>query len=294
MMAGGYAGAGGGMVTGPGVTMTTGRAGAGGGACAGNGACAEGCADVCCEGTGGVVTTGWQYVGQGRGDYAAAPSYNYTGQGAGDWERVVTTQYSGWRCKPCCIALPLLLLLLPLLYFLMRSMDGDEKSNSVHSQSQIIVTHPSTVAPVNCHDTTGWDKAKQAFCCKHFHMGCPETTPKPTAPPQPVPVPTPQPFVPPPAPVPITSLPFDCAADWTTCYSCLQHRWSIAKREWCCVHARRGCTTPPPPQPTSAPYDCFADYTTCHHCLIKRWSISKRNWCCTNANKGCSTLPAGR
>merc|ERR1719411_2190920 len=113
-------------------------------------------------------------------------------------------------------------------------------------------------------------------CCQMFHVGCPP-------------------------PVPPSSQPFDCNADWTTCYTCLQHRWSPAKRDWCCHHGGRGCPTPPPPpaQPpvvrppvvppvaTSAPYDCAADYTTCHHCLEKRWSISKRNWCCTNKGKGC-------
>jgi len=173
----------------------------------------------------------------------------------------------------------LLLLLLPLLYFLMKSTGGDQMNHAIDGETQIVV--PDTPA-VNCNATIGWDAAKQAFCCANFHVGCPETTPKPTT--------TPKPFT--------TSLPFDCNADWTTCYTCLQHRWSVAKRGWCCEHARRGCPTQAPvpqPQPvTSAPYDCNADYTTCHHCLINRWSISKRTWCCTNAHKGCSTLPGGR
>jgi len=86
-----------------------------------------------------------------------------------------------------------------------------------------------------------------------------------------------------------TSLPFDCNADYTSCYHCLQKHWSTAKRAWCCANGGRGCSTTAPPATTSLPYDCNADYTECYHCLQKRWSTPKRTWCCANGGRGCST-----
>jgi len=291
-----------------------GVAGGGGfaGAAAGGGA-GDGCAQACCDGTGAVTSTSWQYVGPGRGGYSQVSSYNYLGEGAGDWQRVVTTQFSGWQPKPCCLGLLCLMLLLPLVYVLLgKFTDGTDNSTGPDDQKTVpkIATLIVTPAPgPNCLDKSGWTPQKQSYCCEHFKIGCPRPQPPPPQPPQPPPPQPPQPPPPqpprpqpptPPVPPPPTSRPFDCSADWTTCHSCLLHRWSPAKRDYCCRTARRGCPmpgpappappAPPPPQPAppiSEPYDCQAGYTHCHHCLADKWSVSKINWCCAHHSMGC-------
>jgi len=131
-----------------------------------------------------------------------------------------------------------------------------------------------------------WSVGKRAWCCAHGGRGC-STTPPPA---------TPAPTTP-----ATTSLPYDCNADYISCYHCLEKKWSVGKRAWCCAHGGRGCsTTPPPATPppttapatTSLPYDCNADYISCYHCLEKKWSVGKRAWCCAHGGRGCSTTPA--
>eukprot|EP00419_Tripos_fusus_P023039 CAMPEP_0172721054 /NCGR_PEP_ID=MMETSP1074-20121228/78227_1 /TAXON_ID=2916 /ORGANISM="Ceratium fusus, Strain PA161109" /LENGTH=724 /DNA_ID=CAMNT_0013546695 /DNA_START=73 /DNA_END=2247 /DNA_ORIENTATION=+ len=41
-----------------------------------------------------------------------------------------------------------------------------------------------------------------------------------------------------------TSLPFDCSADYTDCWECLQRHWSKAKLQYCCKHEKKGCAAP--------------------------------------------------
>uniref|UniRef100_A0A7S0B6J8 Uncharacterized protein n=1 Tax=Pyrodinium bahamense TaxID=73915 RepID=A0A7S0B6J8_9DINO len=174
----------------------------------------------------------------------------------------------------------------------------------------------TTIATYDCHAglskwVTGWSAAKKVWCCARKHLGChpPLTRPKPPPVPR-----TPPPTRPPPPPAP--TAPFDCNEDYVSCYHCLMHRWSIAKREWCCRHGGRGCSTPlppattprppppqttaplvqhlrptPPPPPTAAPFDCSVDYVECYHCLMHRWSVAKRQWCCQHGGRGCATSP---
>jgi len=299
-----------GMATGGGAIGGAGSSGfvggGGAGACAGAGG--EGCAEVCCDGTGAVTSASWQYVGPGKGGYSQVTNYNYNGMGQGDWERVSSVQYSGWRLKPCCLGVLMLGLLLPLLY-LVFNLFSDKTDKSEGPDLQILYTTKAPPGP-NCLDKSAWTPSKQTYCCQHFKIGCPQPQPPAPPPPRPPP-PRPQPPVPPTPPQPqppvTTSRPFDCSADWTTCYSCLQHRWSPAKRDYCCATARRGCPQPAPPvqppppmpqpappappappaAPVSEPYDCNAGYTHCHHCLADKWSVSKIDWCCAHKGMGC-------
>jgi len=124
--AGGFAGAmpGGSFAGGP---LGSGRAfhpgQAGGSCCAADTASAGDCAGTCggmeaacCEAEGAVTDTRWAYVGEGRGAYSTAPTYNYVGDGCGGYEREVTTTYYGWKFRKCCLILVALLLLPPVVY----------------------------------------------------------------------------------------------------------------------------------------------------------------------------------
>lgn len=67
-----------------------------------------------------ITTTDWNYVGEGRGEFAGITSYSYVGQGTGSFSREVIVTPYGCRLRPCCIVLSLLGLLLPLLFYLFR------------------------------------------------------------------------------------------------------------------------------------------------------------------------------
>jgi len=134
---------------------------------------------------------------------------------------------------------------------------------------------PATSLKFDCnagfsHWQQGWSLTKKSWCCQHAARACPPTPILMSAPSPPLPAPPPPPLpprqLPPPKPQvsvpvlvpapqqPVTSLPFDCNADWQECYSCLLTRWSVGKRAWCCAHARRGCPQgQPPPQPSPPP-----------------------------------------
>mmetsp|Transcript_112590 Transcript_112590/g.223821 ORF Transcript_112590/g.223821 Transcript_112590/m.223821 type:complete len:340 (+) Transcript_112590:52-1071(+) len=123
-----------------------------------------------------------------------------------------------------------------------------------------------------------------------------------------------------PTPSPVAPEPFDCTQGGL---------WSMAKKEWCCAHYHKGCTTrsppsgPPPPRPppppppirvnvpvphpipvpvpvpvpapiapTPPPFDCNADFVDCPPCLATRWSVGKRAWCCAHAHRGCPVAGA--
>eukprot|EP00420_Gonyaulax_spinifera_P033355 CAMPEP_0197876058 /NCGR_PEP_ID=MMETSP1439-20131203/5141_1 /TAXON_ID=66791 /ORGANISM="Gonyaulax spinifera, Strain CCMP409" /LENGTH=408 /DNA_ID=CAMNT_0043495327 /DNA_START=11 /DNA_END=1234 /DNA_ORIENTATION=+ len=125
----------------PGFGVQPGVPGAGGASCVGGPGAACGGFGVCCEPAGAMVTnTGWAYVGEGRGDFAAMPSYNYVGQGVGAYTKEVTTVSYGWKLRPCCVALLLLGLLLPLLWLLLPRGDGGTSSVP---EPQIPVVQPA-------------------------------------------------------------------------------------------------------------------------------------------------------
>jgi hypothetical protein len=76
-----------------------------------------------------VTSTGWSFVGPGNGDFVASPSYSYAGQGCGSYTKEVSTVLYGWKLRPCCIALLLLGLLLPLLWMLLSKKTGGGTSS---------------------------------------------------------------------------------------------------------------------------------------------------------------------
>lgn len=66
-----------------------------------------------------LMTTDWQYVGDGRGAYSKVPGYNYVGQGTGAYTREVIVTPFGCRIRPCCFAIALAALLFPILWYML-------------------------------------------------------------------------------------------------------------------------------------------------------------------------------
>lgn len=155
----------------------------------------------------------------------------------------------------------------------------------------------TTVEAYNCEEgyfnwKEVWSPARQAWCCVHRSRAChvatspqlrlapslPSTTPPPKSSSTALAT-----------RLPTTAAPvqFDCGVDYTTCHHCLEKRWSVSKRTWCCQHMRRGCPTTP-----LLSYNCDEGYTDCYRCLQQRWSPAKRTWCCVHGGRGCSTTPS--
>jgi len=273
------------------------------------GECAGACggAEVaCCEAQGAVTSTSWEFVGQGNGGYQNINSYQYVGEGAGCYDKEVTTTYWGWKFRKCCIG-GLGCLLIPALLWLLLQILNPEKPDGPDPSTPPPIIEISTPAPspapepnrplYDCSKQGLWTLMKRDWCCKHYGRGCPThppappttkpppaTTKPPVVVPVPIPAPTPAPVIPhPPA---LTSLPYDCNADFLNCYHCLMARWSVGKRAWCCAHARRGCPTaapPGPPAPEPLPFDCFAGYSNWQ----AGWSEPKKVWCCAHSHRGC-------
>jgi len=92
-----------------------------------------------------VTSTGWSFVGPGNGDFQTTGSYSYVGQGAGSYAKEVSTTFYGWKLRPCCLALLLLSLLLPLLWLLLTNMQG--QTQEVPVDPQVPVPTPAPVLP---------------------------------------------------------------------------------------------------------------------------------------------------
>lgn len=68
---------------------------------------------------------------------------------------------------------------------------------------------------------------------------------------------------------------FDCNAE-------LRHwkiAWSMPKRNWCCQHESKGCSSA-----NAGPFDCSAGFDNWQD----GWSSNKKEWCCVQESKGCS------
>jgi len=234
------------------------------------------------------------YVGGGRGCYRQETQYKYVGAGAGEFDLLAVP--SNVRPNYCfCISLcATLALLLPLLLWLLLTHvptggGGVDASAQVQQQA---VRFDCTAGFRKWR--TSWPDKKKAYCCETEKRGCEndmdcsegrmhwESWPdekkaaccnKPGVCAKPAPSPA------------TTSQPHDCNIgfeDWV-------HRWSIPKRVYCCLNARRGCPTapplpkPPPPTTPAPPFDCNAGFPNWH----VGWSQAKKAWCCTHVGKGC-------
>jgi len=188
----------------------------------------------------------------------------------------------------CFICIPLLLLLLPLLWWLLSG--------------------PSTTLP-DC-DTdfatfeTSWSSARQQFCCQTQGRGCTteSTTPELIEQPTPPPTPPPSPVTVPATPGPKGD-PYNCAVGAVS-------SWGGDKKSWCCRIHHVGCppTAPPPviappviappvivrppvvqppvviaPPAPADPYNCADGFSNWQ----AGWSIAKKAWCCKVHSKGC-------
>lgn len=51
-----------------------------------------------------LMQPAWSHVGSGQGDFELHERYGYVGEGQGGWKREVVTTYEGWRFKPQCKA----------------------------------------------------------------------------------------------------------------------------------------------------------------------------------------------
>lgn len=263
-MGGNYAGGGG---YGGGV----GAGGVGAGGVGGGDDCTACGVNTCGAACGGAGGGGLAYVGNGQGSYIQETTYKYVGYG-GDFD-VIRPR----RNIACFICIPLLLLLLPLLWWLFMGNSS---------------TLPDCDTGFANWEAL-WSQERQEFCCRTTGRGCttqtttPATveqpTPLPTPPPTPIVTPGPPIVTPPPGKVD----PYNCAVGAMT-------TWGAGKKHWCCQVHHVGCpivviqTLPPvviqtPPPAPADPYNCadgFANWQA-------GWSIAKKAWCCKVHGKGC-------
>ncbi|CAE7576705.1 unnamed protein product [Symbiodinium necroappetens] len=159
-----------------------------------------------------------------------------------------------------------------------------------------------------------WSHAKKAWCCEHYVLGCPTTTPKSTV------VPQASNFA------GISSRPQsddqDCYADvlyWHSAWTlrkqnwcCENHgigcraslhsdaydceispgrgtsAWSYRRQLWCCMHYARGCPSQYEVGHSSKPlYDCTTGYSD-------SWPAEQKAWCCYHAAVACPDRPGAR
>ncbi|CAE7237106.1 Ank2, partial [Symbiodinium sp. KB8] len=119
--------------------------------------------------------------------------------------------------------------------------------------------------PDYCNTPIGtWTVEKKAFCCQHFHRGCPGVT-------------------------------YDCDVDshiW-------QYAWSLTKKAWCCVHHHVGCYPHYDCDTAVTSWSPEKKVWCCHHekkgCELydcygppHLWSEPHKDWCCRNHGQGCS------
>jgi len=140
-----------------------------------------------------------------------------------------------------------------------------------------------TTLPYDCRYLGGfWSTTKTEWCCKHEQRGCTTTSRTST---QTTLTTTTQTTT----ATSATTLPYDCFADYTDCYHCLERRWTFEKRKWCCTHSDRGCPstkTTTTTTSTTLPYNCSSRFSAVG---ILSWSLEKQTWCCRHENQGCTT-----
>mmetsp|Transcript_65864 Transcript_65864/g.190840 ORF Transcript_65864/g.190840 Transcript_65864/m.190840 type:complete len:467 (+) Transcript_65864:119-1519(+) len=88
------------------------------------------------------------------------------GFGVGSWEQEIISVPVGWRCRPICIGLTLLLTLLVLLVLFLTGPTPSTEG-------------PTNVSPFDCQDATNLTPEKIQACCEEEGLYC-ELTPTPT------------------------------------------------------------------------------------------------------------------
>jgi hypothetical protein len=187
-----------------------------------------------CQPCGGGHSTGLEYVGQGRGDFAMEPHMKFGGDG-GDYS---TRRAAGFPC--CLFMLPLLLLSLLSLLCLWLFWPVDECKTGLDNYqlewnqdkiyrccSKGLVPCPPVAAgapaqqgpvdPYNCalgllNWQAGWSTEKKQWCCNEHGKGCGHDGPA------------------------VANM-YDCndgTENWV-------RGWSDNKKQYCCSHGYKGC-----------------------------------------------------
>jgi len=210
----------------------------------------------------------WTYVGEGKGSYSKANSYSFVGAGGGAFEKEELTKDSGWQFRNCCVGLSSLFALSVCVYLIgtlpcgpLPPLSGSNISSAIRRSSRessnsnastIVLATPPLVArpakattsgfPYDCNVgydewplqwVKGWAGAKKLYCCRVAHKGCPSELPAPSGTPG---IPRSELKQPPP-----DDGPYDCAAGYHPCYTCLLKHWSRMKLNWCCERKKIGC-----------------------------------------------------
>jgi len=188
-----------------------------------------------CQPCSNAPTTGLEYIGGGRGDFAMEPQMKYVGYG-GDYS---VRRAAGFPCLLCLA--PLLLALLSLLAWIFWPFDECKKGIENHqiewSRDKInrccargfIPCPPlqlgspvqqgpqGPVDPYNCalgdlNWEAGWSTEKKQWCCNEHGKGCGHDE------------------------AAVANM-YDCNAgteNWVK-------GWSENKKQWCCAHGYKGC-----------------------------------------------------
>lgn len=114
------------------------------------------------------VTKQWSFVGPGHGAFEPQLSYQYVGDGNGSFHKGDMATHTGWRLRPWCRVILLLLVLagIFLIFWLLWPREEDLVSpTSAPSYSY------------DCEDgesdwRNGWSGPKKKWCCLHFERGC--------------------------------------------------------------------------------------------------------------------------
>ncbi|CAK9024587.1 Uncharacterized protein SCF082_LOCUS16696 [Durusdinium trenchii] len=218
----------------------------------------------------------------------------YLGAGQGAYEREVVKTYGSYRCRPWCMVMPCLLLILPIgmlfwhfwpraqhnppdcitdFHDWLRLWTEERKAyccktagRACGAQQGVYRTPPVVYRHVQAHYDChagysnwyfGWSDRKKSWCCDRRSMGCPGTWHGSYH-------------------IHTHVMAhgvghaqgriYDCDAG----FSRWMTGWSDSKKDWCCNHQSRGCVK----------FHCTAGGDS-------SWAEAKRSWCCSNVQKGC-------
>ncbi|CAK9033622.1 unnamed protein product, partial [Durusdinium trenchii] len=226
----------------------------------------------------------------------------YLGAGRGAYERDIVKTYTGYRCRPFCWLLPLLLI--PIGFLIWHYWPRPAQNP--------IPTGPDCETGYHDYENL-WTEQRQAYCCKYAGRACGQA---PRVIHQIVHVPVVEKgrnhYVPVPVPTPphvvykthVVQLPpkivyqhdethYDCHAGYSNWY----FGWSDRKKSWCCDRRSMGCPgtwhgsyhihthvmAHGVGHAQGRIYDCDAGFSR----WMTGWSDSKKDWCCNHQSRGC-------